>query len=639
MNHSLAMETNSLEETMERWFCELEYKGLMSQNPSEEIGVSESLDRITSKPVTAVHSYPHFYSASVDGIAVLSSKTYGANRMNPFVFQLGENAQFVGTGTPIPAGFDAVVPREDIRFYSIEEVEITNTYAPWENVRPLGEEVEATEVILPANHRIRPLDIAALLTGGLSWVSVIRKPQVGILALGASMAGPDFTLELEKSLETSSQILSNMARQWGAEPVLFGTVPEEPAKVCKKIKEFASKVDLFCVISGPSLGTRLLAEIIHNEGELLAYGIQIKPGMSACFGIKEDCPIIGLPGYAMSAFLIFDLFAGPVIHRKLGIQVRGRKRVKAYLSRNVHSPEGVVEFIRTSLGIVDNMPVANPISRGANILMSLVRADGLIRVEPDKTEMKVGEAIQVELLRPYIDIHKKIMIAGTHDICFGILRNELQKDFRDLTLYLSNVGSMRGLMALKAGYCHIASIHLFDSEKGEYNIPIVEKFLSDLPLIIVNFLHRSLGFLVAKGNPKNIAAFQDLARDDVKIINRIRGSGTRLLLDHYLKDNNIEVNEINGYADEAHTHLTLANAVASGYADAGLGILAAAKASNLDFVPMISERLDLVIPKKFLYSFHIKSILAVLVSESFKKKVESLGGYDSSATGMILFEN
>lgn len=639
MADSVILEANSLEETLERWGCELEFRGFMNLNLPEEIQICDSLERITASPAIAVHSSPHFYSASADGIAIHSSKTYGTAETNPLVVRMGTDALFVDTGTPIPPGFDTVAPIGEIRFRSIDEVEVIRNYAPWENVRPLGEEVAAKEIIIPANHRIRPLDIAALYTGGLSTVKVIKKPRIGIVAVGSSLI-PIGSQPLEgQSVETSSQILINMARQWGAEPVEYRIVNEDINEVSNIIAEASEEVDLLCVISGPSRGTRLVAKVINTNGELLAYGLKVKPGMSACLGVVNNCPVMGLPGYPMSAFLIFDLFAKPAIHRKMGVEPTSRNVVKAYLSRSIQSPPGVSEYIRTSLGEVDGLPVAAPISRGANILMSLVRADGLIKVEADRKEIKTGEPVQVELLRNFADIQKIVMITGTHDICFDILNSRLQQCCYNVCINQSNVGSMHGIIALKAGYCHIASIHIFDDETGEYNTPLVRRFLSDLPLIMVNFFHRYLGFIVPKGNPKKIETFNDLTREDVKMVNRIRGAGTRLVLDYHLRKNGIGVNEVRGYTQEAHTHLNLATAVASGNADVGLGILAAAKASGLDFIPVIKEKLDLVIPRKFLNTYPVASLLKTLTSEAFKQEVNALEGYDTSSMGKVTFEN
>jgi len=635
---SLTLQMNSLSESLERWFCELEYRSLIKRNLTERIPVADSLGYISAYTITAEVAVPHFYSASVDGIAVLSSSTFSATASNPLTLKIGKTAQFIGTGMPIPQGFDAVVPIEVVKLKSIEEVEISGSYAPWENVRPLGEEMTAQEVIIPANHRIRAFDIAALFSGGHSYIDVVKKPRIGILPVGSSLVPTGSLPGVGQSMETSSQILSNTALQWGADPILIEIVDENMADLSEKVDRIKNDIDLLCIIGGSSLGTALIADMLDRKDELICYGLQIKPGMSTCLGIIDNCPVIGLPGYAMSAYIAYDKFAKPVVYRKLGINLPDRKVFKAYLSRTIKSPRNVDEFIRTSLGYVDNMPVAVPISRGANILMSLVRADGIIHVNRNRSKIKAGELVKVELLRDREDLENKIFIAGSYDVCFDILRNNLQERYPDIVLYNSNVGSMRGLIALKAGFCHISGIHFFDDETGEFNTPMVKMFLSDMPLIMLNFFHRQLGFIVRKGNPKNILKFEDLTRPDVKLMNRIRGSGTRTILDYYLKKNKIEINKIKGYADEVHTHLTLASAIASGNADVGLGISPAAKASGLDFIPLIPERMDFVIPKKFLSTYPIKSFLSVISSEKFKGEASLLDGYSTEMTGKIIYE-
>lgn len=634
----LTLQMNSLDESLERWFCELEYRGFLNRNSTEKIPITDSLNCISANTITAAISVPHFYSASVDGIAVLSSSTFSATASNPLTLKIGDDAQFIDTGMPILPGFDAVVPIEDVKLKSIEDVEITGSYAPWENVRPLGEEMAAQEVILPSNHRIRSFDIAALFAGGHSYIDIVKKPGIGILPIGSTLVPTGSLPDVGQAMETSSQILSNTALQWGANPILIDIVDENLVELSKKVDRIKKDIDLLCIIGGSSLGTALIADMLDRKGELISYGLQIKPGMSTCLGIMDDCPIIGLPGNAMSAYIAFDYFAKPVIYRKLGINAPEKKIFKAYLSRDIKSPKYVDEFIRASLGYVDNMPVAVPISRGANILMSLVRADGIIHINSRKSKIKAGELVNVELLRPRDDLENKIFMAGSYDMCFDILRNEIQRQNPDIVLYNSNVGSMRGLIALKAGFCHLSGIHFFDDETGEFNIPIVKMFLADMPLIMVNLLHRQLGFIVKKGNPKEIFEFEDLTMPDVKLINRIRGSGTRMILDYYLKKNKIEINRIKGYADEAHTHLTLASAVASGHADVGLGISAAAKASGLDFIPLIPERMDFVIPKKFLNTYAMKSLLGTIAGEKFKKEVSMLDGYSTEMTGKVVYE-
>ncbi|MFP4499287.1 MAG: molybdopterin biosynthesis protein [Vulcanimicrobiota bacterium] len=633
----LVLDLNSLDETQERWLLELDFHNCLGTKDAETIRVSESLKRVTALPVFAVKPSPSFYTASVDGVALLSSKTFGASVYNPLKLTMGENAHFVDTGRMIPEDTDAVIPIDEVKFSPVDEVEITRFCSPWENVRPIGEELTSKELIIPACQKIRPLDIAAMYTGGVNSLSVFRKPRIGILPIGSGSHARANPRE-SKMVETSAQILSNTIHEIGGEPILLNLVSETFEDLACACTDSVREVDLLLVVTGKSYGTRSIAEIIQKLGDLVTYGLMVKPGMTSCFGFIDKKPVIGFSGYAMSTLVIFELFGMPLIFKKLGRKMTPRKTIRAYLSQGINSHKGVDEFLRVSIANVGNMPVATPISRGAHILMSLVRADGTLQVGAETTEIKPGEAVPVQLLRPDTDFDKKVLIAGTYDLCFDILRNQLQKDYADVSMFSSNLGSIRGLMSLKAGYSHISSVHLFDDETGEFNTPFVRKFLYDLPLILVNVFNRKLGFIVAHGNPKEITKFEDLTRDDVKIINRIRGSGTRMVFDYYLKENNIDKNKVEGYAQEAHNHLNLASAVASGNADVGMGILEAARATGTDFVPMISEQLDFVVPKKFLKQYAVRCLLKTIASEDFKTNVENLGGYDTAKTGKVLFE-
>jgi len=199
---------------------------------------------------------------------------------------------------------------------------------------------------------------------------------------------------------------------------------------------------------------------------------------------------------------------------------------------------------------------------------------------------------------------------------------------------------MGALIAIKKGEAHIGGTHLLDIETGQYNVPFIKRLLPEKKVVLINLVYRIQGFIVKKGNPKNIKGFEDLIREDVIFINRQAGSGTRLLLDKNLKELGINFSKIKGYENEEYTHMGVAQAVASGRADVGLGILAAAKALDLDFIPVTEERYDLLIAKEFINSEMIKALLDIIKNdEEFRKAVLSLGGYDIRDMGKIIYEN
>ncbi|MBI4699048.1 MAG: molybdopterin biosynthesis protein, partial [Nitrospirae bacterium] len=304
----------------------------------------------------------------------------------------------------------------------------------------------------------------------------------------------------------------------------------------------------------------------------------------AILGWINNKPVLGVPGYPVSAYITYDLFAKPIISMWQGIEMKRPEIMKAKLSRQVASTLGVEEFLRVKVGKVGDNFIASPVSRGAGIIMSLVRADGFVRIPAMSEGLGAGAEVEVKLLRDREEISNTIVCIGSHDNALDILANFLKKKYPKYSLSSAHVGSMGGLIALKRGEAHIAGTHLLDEKTGEYNISYIKQLLPGDKIILINLIYRQQGLLVLKGNPKNIKGFEDLSREDITFINRQSGSGTRLLTDKYLKELKIEPRNIKGYDKEEFTHMGVASAVLSGVADTGLGILAASKALGLDFI-------------------------------------------------------
>ncbi|MCL5774025.1 MAG: molybdopterin biosynthesis protein [Firmicutes bacterium] len=634
----VAMESVPLEEALERWFSELEFKKAAEPREPEEIRVEHSMGRVTAFPVTAVISSPHYYSAAIDGMAVSSTTTFGASNENPKELKIGKEAIFIDNGRPIPDGFDAVIPLLKIQLKSNEVVMINEPVDAWENVSPAGEDVAAREVILPQNHRIRSLDVGAVLAGGVEKIKVRKKPRIGIIPVGSQLVSPGKSPEVGQMIESSSYILGNSVNELGAMGHTYPIVPEDQEFLKLAFESSIDESDIILVIAGSHLGTGLVAKVISGIGDLIIYGVNIKPGQSVCMGLIKGKPVFGLPEYAVSTFLSFHIFARPVILGMLGLPDMVRPVARVKLACDAASPLGLTEFLRVKMGRIGKDYVAVPISRGAALLMSLVRADGFVRVEADCDILKKGQEIDVRVIRNIEDIEHHLIVMGTHDICLDILRNIILLKCPQIDLYSLNVGSMEGLDAVKKNYAHIAGIHLFDTESGEYNVPFVKKIFAGTPVTVVNLFSRYLGLIVKHGNPRNIKTLNDLSREEVIFMNRIKGSGTRALFDYHLQKENIKPLSINGYDKESANHMTLAASIASGTADAGIGIMAAAKALKLDFIPVIKERLDIVIPRRFMGNYSIKCLMSAIGSSEFKNEVDALGGYDSSDSGNVIYE-
>jgi putative molybdopterin biosynthesis protein len=271
--------------------------------------------------------------------------------------------------------------------------------------------------------------------------------------------------------------------------------------------------------------------------------------------------------------------------------------------------------------------------------MSLVRADGFLRVPGMSEGLGAGAEVKVELIRSRAEIENTVVSIGSHDNTMDLLANTLRKRHPGFSLSSAHVGSMGGLMAVKKGEAHIAPTHLLDEETGEYNVPFIKRLLPERRVVLMNLVHREQGLMVLPGNPMGIKGFGDLAREDMTYINRQRGAGTRLLLDKHLKELGIDPKDIRGYDREEYTHMAVASAVLSGVADAGLGVLSASRALGLDFIPVATERYDLLMPAESLELEMVKVLLEIIREDrAFREAVLSLGGYGVEDMGRVMYE-
>jgi putative molybdopterin biosynthesis protein len=581
----------------------------------------------------------------MDGVAVRAMDTFGASEVTPI--QL-EGKQFfpLDTGDKIPDGYDAVIMIENVTQISKDKIEITSAATPWEHVRMVGEDVVATEMLLPRSHRIRPYDIAVLLSCGVLSIAVRRKPSVAIIPTGSELvdlmtdadyevgAGVPASPPPGKIIESNSHLIAGLVAQWDGHPNRMGIVIDDRDEIKKAILKGVVENDIVVINAGSSAGTEdYVPQMIAELGELLTHGVDIMPGKPMSLGIIGRKPIIGIPGYPVSAYIVCELFLKPLIYKLLGLPAPQPKKIQTTMGRRTPSRLGSEEFVRVKMGRVNERLVAVPLSRGASLLNSVVRADGIVRIPSSSEGIEQGEKVEAELLRPIEEIENNILIIGSHDIVLDILTDEIKISHPDITISSAHVGSLAGLTALKRGEAHIAGTHLLDETTGEYNVSYIQRLFREGEVALINLTYRQQGLIVPKGNPHSIQSLNDLAEKHLTYINRQRGSGTRILLDYQLKQLDIEPDDIIGYERELYTHLAVAAAVASGAADAGLGILSAAKALNLDFVPIAEERYDLAIPFNFLQMPQLQVILELITQPHFRQRIEALGGYDMRDAG------
>ncbi|ACB84043.1 molybdopterin biosynthesis protein [Natranaerobius thermophilus] len=630
------LDNTPLDEALETFFnalSEVEADTLAG----ETILTENAHGRITKEPVFAKVSSPHYHASAMDGIAVDSKKTQGASLRNPKILTTPQDAELVDTGSPIPHDKNAVIMIEDVDWAGRNEVEIVESVAPWQHVRTIGEDLVATELIVPAGQKLRPVDIGAILAGGVTEVTVEPKPRVAVVPTGTELVEPGERLKPGDVVEFNSRVLSGLVSQWGGKPSKEDKLPDDYDLIVETIKSLLPQNDLIIVNAGSSAGAQdYTYQAIKDMGEVISHGVAIKPGKPVILGIIDKTPVIGIPGYPVSAVLAMELFVKPLLYKWQNKSVPKQEEITAKISRRVVSSFNAQEYLRVKVGKVGDKFVATPLGRGASMIMSLVKSDGMIVIPQMREGLEKGEEIDVKLHRSKENIESTIVGIGSHDISLDILSNELSKRYPPYTLSSAHVGSMGGLMALKRGEAHMAGVHLLDPETGEYNIPHIKKYLSDQDIILVNLAYREQGLLVAKDNPKNIYGLEDLKREDVKMVNRQKGAGTRILLDYKLEELGISSEQLTGYDREEVNHLSVAAAVNGGTADCGLGIRAAAEALDLDFIPVSKERYDIAIPRDFWDWEGIQHILKVIRSEEFKHSIDELSGYDLSASGEIL---
>lgn len=617
---------------------------------TEHVAVQEAYGRTLGDSVAALLSSPAFHGAAMDGIAVKASDTFGASEGSPKILRIGRDAFWINTGHPLPEGTNAVImieqviPGPDSQGETQEQVTIEKAAFPWQHVRKMGEDMVATEILLPQGTVVGAYELGALAAAGVLQVPVIEKPKVGIIPSGSelvalSQATQDMVADGKVLPEFNSVVLSALIKDCGGESVIYPIVGDDKSAIAAAIeKAVADGMHLVVVNAGSSAGSKdYTAEVISSLGEVWVHGIKIMPGKPTVLGKVGETPVMGIPGYPVSAIIAFEELGQPLLAQWQYKKMPQRQVVDALPIQGIPSRPGMEEFVRVKLGRVDDDYIAIPLARGAGTVTSLSKADGIIRVPEDLEGIQANKPFPVRLIRSEQYIDGAILAIGSHDNTLDLLGSLLCRANPDFSLTSAHVGSMGGLIALKEGRCHLAGSHLLDAKSGEYNRSFIKEYLEGIPVMQVRLVDREQGLMVLPGNPKNITAVDHLFKDSVRFINRQRGSGTRVLLDYLLAQKGLSGRSMAGYDDEEYTHMNVAVAVVSGRADAGLGVRSAANALGLDFIPIGSEEYDLVIPLKYAEDKRIKTLLEVIRGDEFIRAVEDMGGYGVEKTGEIIW--
>lgn len=637
MKRHVYLEMKTLEEARDIFFTRF---GPELRITPEEISAKESLGRVTAGPVFAKISAPTYHSAAMDGIAVRAEETYGTTDKNPKTLEIGKDALWINTGQAMPEGYNSVVMVEKIHQLDSEKVEIRSSSYPWENVRKVGEDIVRTELLLPQNHRIRPFDMGALLSAGVFTLKVWEKPRVIIIPTGSELIHHEDLrepgdLKANQIIEYNSVILAGLVMECQGIPITYPIIPDSEEDIGAALgRALDSDAHLVLINAGSSAGSKdYTASTIGKLGEVLVHGVAMMPGKPTILGVINDKPVIGNPGYTVSATLSFKQFVEPLLHQLQGIKPPSMPSIPVHPSRDIPSKLGIEEFVRVNIGNVGEKTIATPLPRAAGSITTLTRAEGILRVPALSEGVTQNEQVHAELLVDEEAIKNTVVIIGSHDITLDILADEVRRKGQDIRISSGNVGSLGGLMALRKGTCHMAGSHLLDTETGEYNVSYIERYLKGVTVRVYHLVLRDQGLIISRGNPKGIQGLEDLAEGNVSFINRQTGSGTRVLLDYKLEQLGIQPKSITGYDREEFTHMAVSVDVLSGVADCGLGIYAAAKALDLAFIPIEREQYDLIIPSTVLEKPEVQMILETVGSRNFRERVIELGGYDPSKSG------
>lgn len=652
----------------------LQAAGLWGVLGPETIPLDEfALGRVLVNPIWARVSSPHYHAAAMDGFAVRADSTHGATPAAPLLLSVGretELAAYVDTGDPLPQWANAVIPIEstepvtDAGVPALDPrkpaaIRIRSAVPPWSHVRPMGEDIVATQLVLPAGHVLRPVDLGAIAAAGHQDVMVSRKPKVAILPTGSELVPVGSALKPGDIPEFNSIVLAAQVNSMGGLATRLPISMDDPELIRGRILQVAATHDLVLLNAGSSAGAEdFSARVVESLGMLYVHGVAVRPGHPVIMGMIDQelrttapnqaldagassparqVPIIGVPGYPVSAALTLEIFVEPILAQWLGRHAAEPPVATAYLTRKITSPGGDEDYVRVALGKVGDRLLAAPLSRGAGVITSLVQADGIVVLPAGVQGADAGERVSVRLYRSGPELDRTILCIGSHDLTLDLLAQYLVE--YDRRFVSANAGSQGGLLALKKAQAHIAGSHLFDPVTGEYNVSYIRQYLPGVPVKVVALALREQGLIVPRGNPKQIRSLGDLARPGIAFVNRQRGAGTRVLLDFHLASLKIPAESVRGYNDEEYTHLGVAAAVASNRADCGLGIAAAAQALELEFVPLFQERYDLVMPLEHGRSRLLAPLFRVMARQDFRDAVKGLKGYDVSVMGTVILED
>ncbi|MBM7624535.1 molybdopterin biosynthesis protein [Sporohalobacter salinus] len=593
---------------------------------TERVEVEETLGRITARAIYAKNSSPHYYAAAMDGIAVDVADTFGAGKRSPKKLIIGEDAFFVDTGDAISKDCNGVIMIEDINQLDENIVEITTSAAPGQHIRSIGEDILASQLLVPANTKLDSVDIGGLLAGGITEIEVKKEPEVAILPTGTELVEPGNSLKPGEIVEYNSRVISSQIKQWGAIPVKADKVKDDYDLIKEQVNQLSQQYDLVLIIAGSSAGAEdYTSQVIKDLGELLFHGVAIKPGKPLMAGIVNEKLVIGVPGYPVSAYLDNRLFVKPVIERLLGSTCSQPDIVKAELTYDLVSKLGEEEFVRVNIVRIEGKLKAIPLQRGAGVINSVMESDGFVRISNLSQGINRGEQVEVEL-RKNIDYNRNLLIVGEKDLVYEILSNQLKLSRVNLNLKFKNFDSNTALETLEQRIANLALIRTVGTPQQIDRSWLQERL--DQQVVVVKLAVSDIGLVIQSNSSLAINGIRDLNQEGISFVNLQQGTASRCLLDNKLKTAGIDSKEVVGYNQEESTARSAANLVKEGIVDVGLASREVAELFDLDFISLGKVTSSLIIPESQWEDEKIKNLLGVINSSKFKSELRKIAGYN-----------
>ncbi|MFX0051994.1 MAG: molybdopterin biosynthesis protein [Candidatus Hermodarchaeota archaeon] len=621
-----------------------EAQGIIQKNfywtPLVEIlSLEDAKGRVLAKDIISKIDTPPFDRSLMDGFAVRAEDTFEIDETNPRVFKIIDTipagkisnksirSSFecvkIATGAPIPLGANAVVMVEYTSEKTDNLVEIFRSVSPYENIDPSGSDIMYGETILHKGDVLNSVRLGILASLGIANVEVQSKLKIGILSSGDEIRSPGDELSPGCLYDSNSTVIANLVEESGGVPHLLGICPDNLDILRNKLSIDLKKVDIILISGGTSAGEgdfsyRVIAEL---GGKLLFHGVSMKPGKPLATGLVDKKLIITLPGFPASAIFAYNTVIGPLLRKWTNTPYPIENELNALLNQKIRSTTGRTHFKLVHLITNGNTYQAYPVKGTSGSISMLERADGYITIPEEVDFLNPGDNVNVTLLRDRL-LLPHIVFIGSHDFVIDILFRRFRTKFPEFIAKQIYLGSTGGISAIRQNECDIAGIHLFDETSREYNYPFIEKWNLKDKVHLIKGYKRIQGVFVAQGNPKGIKGLEDLTRPDISFLNRNEGSGTRILLEHLLKDLNLDKQDIKGFHSITYSHSAAASAVSRNKVDISIGIKPYAEIFGTEFIPLAEEEYDFLINKKSLEKSSVSQLIEFFSSKEFRNDNE-----------------